>query len=117
MTICRHQGGPINYEDDDEDDFDDDDVVFSSSQRTSNTIGTRGGPINYDVDDDDVDDDDDDNDDDDDDVFDDNVLLKNLRCFIGSFPLIWGIKKVGLLVVKLVFNRSLTHTCFLQKHL
>ena len=44
--------------------------MFSSSKRISKTIGTRGGPINYDHDDiDDDDDDDDDNNDDDDDVF------------------------------------------------
>ena len=43
--------------------------MFSSSQRTSNTIGTRGWPMNYDDDDgndgDDVDDDNNDDDDDD----------------------------------------------------
>ena len=51
--------------------------MFSSSQRTSNTIGTRGGPINYDGDDDNDDDDDDDNNDDDDD--DDDEFPKNVE--------------------------------------
>ena len=37
-------------DDDDDDDFDDDYDVFSSSYRISNTIGTRGGAINYDDD-------------------------------------------------------------------
>ena len=57
-------GGDNDVYDDDDDVYDDDDVdddadfnddnddydVFSSSQTTSNTIGTRKGPINYDDD-------------------------------------------------------------------
>ena len=38
--------------------------MFSSSQRTSNRVGTRGGPIKYDDDDDFNDNDDNDDDDD-----------------------------------------------------
>ena len=42
---------------DDDDDFDNDDYdVFSSYRRISNTIGTGGGPVNYNDDDDDNDD-------------------------------------------------------------
>ena len=52
--------------------------VFYWYQRTSNTIGTMGGPINYEDDDDsDNDDDNDDDNNDDDDVFSKNV------CFVG----------------------------------
>ena len=51
--------------------------MFSLSKRTSNTIGTRLGPIYYDDDDDNENDDDDDNNeyDDDDDA---NVFYKNI---------------------------------------
>ena len=42
--------------------------MFSSSQRISNTIGIRGGAINYDNDYDKADDDDDDDDNDNDEV-------------------------------------------------
>ena len=57
--------------------------MFSLSQRTSNTIGTREGPINYDDDDDDNNNDDDDDDDhnNDDDDDDDIVFSKNF-CFV-----------------------------------
>ena len=94
-----HLGGrAINYDyddgddDGDEDDFDEDNDdfdVFSISQRTSNTISTRWGPINYyddDDNDDEYDDDDDDNNDDDDD--DDDVFLTHFlfRIIIVEAP-------------------------------
>ena len=66
QTQSASGGEELKYDDDDDDDdddFNDDDNVFSSSKRSSNTIGTRGGPINYDVDDDDEDDDDNNDDD------------------------------------------------------
>ena len=60
-------------DDDDDDEYvDDDKNVLSSFQRISNTIGTRGGPINYD---DAVYNDDDDDDEDDDDITDEDYDL------------------------------------------
>ena len=56
--------------------------MFYSYQRTSNTIGTIGGPINYNDDDDsdnDADDDDDNNNDDNDD---DDVFSKKRFFFV-----------------------------------
>ena len=53
--------------------------MFSSSQRTSNTIRTSGGSINYD-DDDNNDDDDDDDGNNDDDEDDDDVFSKTCFC-------------------------------------
>ena len=57
--------------------------MFSWYQRTSNTIGTSGGPIKYDDgDESDNDDDDDDNNDHDDDDDDDMFSKKHIFCRI-----------------------------------
>ena len=76
-----------NEDDDDDDDKDDDDDngdydVFYWYQRTSNTIGTIGGPINYDDDNDSDNDDDDDDDNNEDDNDDDDMFSKNIFCRI-----------------------------------
>ena len=96
--------------------------MVSSYQRTSNTIGTMGGPINSDYDDDiDTDDDDDDDNNDDDDDGDDDVFSKNVffvgllllkpnqsdrRCLKASVKLNQGTRKVGLLAPKIILDRS-----------
>ena len=53
-------------------------MIGTSSPRTSKTINTRWGPINYDDDVDNNDDDDDDDDDNDDNYDDDSVFSQKL---------------------------------------